>query len=302
MSFRTIVACAGLGAILSTPIVLQGGDAPPPHVATGPWSSARLDRLEILTAEFVPSAPGGAGSVAVPVSETSTREPSGREALGATRPDTTRIQADRATIAILGDVLDDEVGFELERSSRRNVIEHVIAGTVPFGIVSAEPSDTERELGARDIPLGDFEPCIVIDWSNRFRHLTRRDAQNILSGRGEYWPGTQDPVQVFTPAPGERALLLTELMIPGDTFAAAVWKDDIDELLASVRGERLACGVAHRAVVGDDLGVLEIEGFRPKLTLRAVFRDENADEVRALLEFWRSPKGKQRLGRRLTMR
>ncbi|MCA8942369.1 MAG: hypothetical protein KDB80_07380 [Planctomycetes bacterium] len=300
MSIQTIVACAGLGAILTAPIVLQGGSEPPPYVSRG--EPLAIDGSGIRTLQgdlFLPAAPGGAGPVAIPAEsvERPVVEPATSAAFGPMV-----VHADRATMAVLGDVLGAELGIEWQRTSRRNVIEHVIAGTVPIGLVSVAPSQTERELGALDVPLGDFEPCIVIDWSNRFRHLTRRDAQNLLSGRARQWPGTQDPVQLFAPEQGEREMLLAELLIPGDTFTTKDRCEDVASLLESVRGDRLACGVVHRAAVPDGLGVLEIEGFRPRLTIRVVFRDQRAPEVERMLEFWRSARGIEILTDRLTLR
>ncbi len=250
-------------------------------------ASRSIASRELIIDGAAPPAPGG-GIAASPSLD--------RSAAAANSVANTRVFCDRASATILGAVIERSFGGVLELASRRNVIEHCITGEAGVGIVSVEPSVEERRLGARDIMLGAFRPILIVDRSSPYRLLTRKDAQALLSGRAEFWPGSRDEAKVAGPGAGHRLNLLSEMLIPGDLIKVSKPCETSDDVLQHVRGNPRWIGVINATELPSDDQVVElaIEGFRPQLTLRMVFRNEYDVECGALMSFWRSTDGRQR--------
>jgi hypothetical protein len=291
---ETLTLSAALVALFGTlPFVLVSGGPKPEVLEAEYGTEPAIARLDVEA--MPPAAPGGAG-VTTPLRR-------GAPDVALRAPELV-VWCDSAAQTILGPILESSLRCRLERGRRREPIEHVITGRAGVGIVTTEPSENERRLGALDIVIGVFEPVCVVDPSSPIQTLSRDAAREILSGGLRDWRVLLGEVGVVGPGAGPRADLFAELLIPGDRLAVREVRASDAQVLKALRGRPQALGVVHRGVVSRDGSVrpIEIQGFRPSLEVRVVLRNERDPNCAALLQFWRSSVGRERLGRVMTVR
>ena len=214
------------------------------------------------------------------------------------------VPIDQAAMAALGSLLESELGYELRRETRRNAIERVLTEECPISIVTVRPSDQERRMGAHDIVLGYFEPILIVARENPWRVMTRKQAQALLAGRAHHWPASEQTVTIYATKQRSQLNLFSELLIPGDVITATEDLATTEEVIDRVAADPGSIGITHRAGLraDDEVQILEIEGFRPRLEIRAVFRNEYHPTVARFLRFLRSEQGRADLGQLLRLR